>query len=76
MDKEERCDGLVEKLREHHYREGYARTLEGKRVRWDGDNNIEHMWDQVKRRMVESAREVCGSVRVGGKGPKECVEER
>ena len=43
MDKEERCDGLVEKLREHHYREGYARTLEGKRVRWDGDNNVEHM---------------------------------
>ena len=43
MDKEERCDGLGEKLREHHYREGCARTLEGKRVRWDGDNNVEHM---------------------------------
>ena len=28
------------------------------------------MWDQVKRAMVESAREVCGSVRVEGKNPK------
>ena len=28
------------------------------------------MWDQIKRAMVESAREVCGSVRVGGKNPK------
>ena len=28
------------------------------------------MWEQVKRAMVESAREVCGSVRVRGKNPK------
>ena len=27
------------------------------------------MWEQVKWAMVESAREVCGSVRVGGKNP-------
>ena len=33
-----------EKLREHQYREGYARSLEGKRVEWDGENNVEHMW--------------------------------
>ena len=33
-----------EKLREHQYREGYARSLEGKGVEWDGDNNVEHMW--------------------------------
>ena len=32
-----------EKLREHQYREGYARSLEGKGVEWDGDNNVEHM---------------------------------
>ena len=62
-----------EKLREPQYREGYARSLEGKGVDWDGDNNVEHMWEQVKR--VESAREICGSVRVRGK-PKEFVEER
>ena len=43
---------------------------------WDGDNNFEHMWEQVKREMVESAREMCGSVRVGEKEPKECVVER
>ena len=28
------------------------------------------MWEQVKRAMVESAREKCGSVRVGGRNPK------
>ena len=64
------------KLRKHQYREGYTRSLEGKGVEWDGDNNIEHMWEQVKQAMVESAREVCGSVRVGGKNPKEYVVER
>ena len=32
-----------EKLREHQYREGYARTLEGKGVEWDGDNKVEHI---------------------------------
>ena len=26
-----------EKLREHQYREGHARSLEGKRVEWDGE---------------------------------------
>ena len=35
--------GRSEKLREHQYREEYARTLEGKRVEWDGENNVEHM---------------------------------
>ena len=59
-----------EKLREHQYREGYARSHEGKRVEWDGENNVVHMWEQVKRAMVERAREVCGSVRVGGVNPK------
>ena len=42
---------------------GFARSLEGKRVEWDGDNNVK----QVKQAMVERAREVCSSVRVGGK---------
>ena len=28
------------------------------------------MWEQVKWAMVESAREVCGAVRVGGGNPK------
>ena len=59
-----------EKLREHQYREEYARSLEGKKVEWDGENNVEHMWEQVKWTMVESAREVCCSVQVGGGNPK------
>ena len=56
-------------------REGYARSLEGKGIEWDGVNNVEHMWEQVKWAMVENAREVYGSVRVGGKKP-ECVVEQ
>ena len=51
-----------EKLREHQYREEYARSLGEKRVGWDGENNVEHMWEQVKWVIVENAREVCGSV--------------
>ena len=31
-----------EKLREHKYREGYARSLKGKREEEDGDN-VEHI---------------------------------
>ena len=37
-------------------------SLEGKRVEWDGENNVEYMWEWVKWAVVESAREVCGSV--------------
>ena len=51
------------KLREHQYREGYARFLEGKKVEWDGDYNVE-------RRKLESAKEVCDSLRVRRKNPK------
>ena len=61
-----------EKLRGHEYREGYARSLEGKRVEWDGDDNVEHLWEQVKRGMVESPREVCGSVRIGERTQRVC----
>ena len=39
-------------------------------MEWNGDNNVEYMWEQMKRAMVESAREMCGSVRVGGKNQK------
>ena len=56
--------------REHQYREGYARSLEGKELEWDGDDNVEHMWEQVKRAMVKSVIEVCGSARVREKNPK------
>ena len=35
-----------EKLRKGRYREGYVRSLEGKRVEWDGENNVEHMWEE------------------------------
>ena len=34
------------------------------------DNNFKHMWEQVKQKIVESAREVFGSVKVWEKNPK------
>ena len=59
-----------EELRENQYKEEFERSLDIKRVEWDGESNIEYMWEQVKHAMVESAREKCGTVRVGGKNPK------
>ena len=47
-----------------------ARRIKSKRVKWDGDNNVEYMWEEVKWAMVESGRELWDSVRVGGKNPK------
>ena len=44
-----------ERLKEHQYKEGYARYLEGLGVEWDGDNNVERMWHQIRREMVEGA---------------------
>ena len=54
-------------MREHQYRERYARSLEEMRIEGDEDDNINHMWEHVKRAIVESTRDVCGSVRVGTK---------
>ena len=46
----------------------YVGSLERKAV--DGDNNVEHIWEQVKLAMVESARKMmCGSMK-GGKSKK------
>ena len=50
--------------------EGYARCLESKRIEWDEGRNVDQMWEQVKGAMVGSAKEVCDSVRVEGKNPK------
>ena len=56
---------IIEEMRENQHREGYTRCLEGNGVEWDEENNVEHMWEQVKRNMIASAREertqrVCG----------------
>ena len=53
-----------EKLRKHHCREGYSRSLQGKSVKCDEENNVERMWEQVKCAMIDSARKACSSVRV------------
>ena len=65
-----------EEMKGHQYREGYTRSLEEKRVELDRDDNVKNMWEQVKQAMVESGREVCGSVRVGGKNSKCVVEQQ
>ena len=49
------------KVKEHQYREIYA-MFENKRVEWDKESNVEHLWEEVEHGMVESA---C-SVRIGG----------
>ena len=61
-----------EKLQEHQYRERYDRSVEGKGIEWDGDNNVKHIWELVKWVVMESAREVCGSVRVGERTERVC----
>ena len=61
------------KLREHgniSTEKEKIKSLEGKGIEWDGDNNVKHIWEQIKRAMVETARAVYGPVRVGGKNPK------
>ena len=50
--------------------EGYAMCIESKLVEWNEDRNVEQMWEQRKQAMVDSAGDVCGSVRVGEKNPK------
>ena len=32
-----------EKLSEHQYKEEYARSLEEKKVEWDGENNVKYI---------------------------------
>ena len=64
-----------EKLRDHQCRKGYARSLEGKGVEWDGDNNVEH----VEAGKTGNGRKCKRSVWLGeswGKEPKGCVVER
>ena len=39
-----------------------------KRVEWEGESNVDHMWEKVKWAMVEAERE-CGSISVGVKNP-------
>ena len=58
-----------EKLREHQYIEGYVKSFEGKGVEWDGYNNVELMWEQVKGQLLK-VQEVRSSLIVGGGNPK------
>ena len=57
-------------LREHLYTEGYARCLESMSIDWDVGGNVKQLWEQVKLIMVDSRREVCSSVRLGGTNPE------
>ena len=44
--------------------------LDRKKIEWNRENNVEHMWEQVKRAMVVSTREMCDSMRVGREGSR------
>ena len=52
-------------------RETEGISLEGKEVEWDGDDNVEHMWEQVKLAMVRSL----WLNESWGKESKECMVE-
>ena len=45
------------------------------RVGGEEERNIEQTWEQVKWAMIDNAKEVCSSVRVRGKLPKEYAVE-
>ena len=45
-----------EKLKEHQYMEECAWGLESKKVDWNEGGNIEQIWQQAKREMVDSER--------------------
>ena len=45
-----------EKLREQQYIEEYVRYFESKKLERDERRNVEHIWEQVKRAVVDSAR--------------------
>ena len=64
----------VESLKERKVKKKKRKNelAEGKGVEWEEDNNVKHMWEQVKRAMVESAREVCSSVRVWERTQRVC----
>ena len=65
-----------ERLREHQCRGGYARPLEGKGIKWYEDDNVEHMWEQVKWTMEERARLSVWLCESGRKELKKCVVEQ
>ena len=62
------------KFRGHQYRGGYARSLESKGVKWDGQSTVELMWEQVKQAMVESVRFVWLNESRRNE-PKDCMVE-
>ena len=45
-----------EKLREQQYIEEYVRYFESKKLERDERRNVEHIWERVKRAVVDSAR--------------------
>ena len=55
-----------EKLSEHSCREKYERALSSKSVECE-QNETEQIWLQVREALVNSAKEVCGCAKVGGR---------
>ena len=55
---------------EQQYKEEYASAHECKIVEWNKVSNVDQMWDQVKQVVIDSEREVCGSVSMERENPK------
>ena len=51
-----------DKLSDQQYKEKHTTSLESERVQLVEVSDVEHMREKVQRAMVDSAREVCGSV--------------
>ena len=65
-----------EKLREHQYKEGFARSFEGKRIEWNGDNNVKHKWEEVKTGKGRKCKRSVWLSESWRKEPKESVVKR
>ena len=64
-----------EKLREHQFSEGFARSLEGEGVEWDRDNNVEINMGAGKTGNSRKCKRSVWLSESRGKEPNECVVE-
>ena len=58
---------MTEKSRQGQYKDEYDEVLESEMGEWTEASDVMQMKTQV---VLDSAREVCGSVRLGRKNPK------
>ena len=62
------------RLREQQFKTHNVWSLESKMVKWNGVSDVERMGEQVKRVVLDSAREMCVFVWVKKRNSKVVVE--